>query len=656
MNETASTTGPDPRARRRTILLAIVGALCIAVAASLILSVQRAGKQRDDALRWQSHSYEVMIAARSLSNATDRAEAALGRYVISAETRDGVIFSDSWRLAGSQIDRLSRFIRDNPAQLRRLGEIRDAYRRRGDELARIAYHVQRREYREAYAFFGAARETEALVALEGALDRFIAAERTLLRDRTASAQTSVARSTSVTQVLLALGLVLAIAAAMLGWLMLRAWRESSMAQAEADAERARAGTLEAAVAAATADLRREASEREAAEAKLNQMQKMEAVGQLTGGIAHDFNNMLAVVIGGIELAKRRLSEGGAEADRHLDNAMEGAERAAALTRRLLAFARAEALDPQPLDPGDVIGGMRDLLDRTIGEAIDIETADESAGWRLCVDRHQLENAILNLAVNARDAMDGRGTITLTAHQTTLAAGEIGGCAAGDYVALSVADTGCGMTPEVRARVFEPFFTTKPPGKGTGLGLSQIFGFVRQSDGEIDLESEPGAGTRFTLYLPRYLEAGDTVPTPMRVGTAAPRDTDALDILLVEDDPRVLAATMGALVELGHRVTPCDDPLRVPAVLEGLDRVDLIVSDVLMPGQTGPEMIAALAGRIDDIGILYVTGFSGEETDAARFGGHPVLRKPFTMAALETAIADALSRRDARRRRVKRAAG
>ena len=250
--------------------------------------------------------------------------------------------------------------------------------------------------------------------------------------------------------------------------------------------------------------------------------------------------------------------------------------------------------------------------------------------------------MLNLAVNARDAMEGRGKLTITTAGVTLAEGAVGTCAAGDYVALSVADTGCGMTPDLLDRVFEPFFTTKPAGKGTGLGLSQVFAFVRQADGEVGLKSVVGEGTTVTLYLPRYVSdapaANETTPA-----TPAPFEHRTLDILVVEDDPRVLAATMGALEELGHRPVACNDPLAAPAALDGLGRVDLIVSDVLMPGQTGPEMIAGLLRKHPDIAVLFVTGYAGDAGGEAEFGGHHVLRKPFTLAALERAVAAAANR-------------
>ncbi|MBM3929093.1 MAG: response regulator, partial [Sphingomonadales bacterium] len=474
-------------------------------------------------------------------------------------------------------------------------------------------------------------------------------ERALLERRTAAAQAGVTSSNRAAAVLAVFGAAIVLGAILLGWLTVRAQKEQAIAAAEAEDERERAELLAEAVRTTTEDLEAEARERLAAEAKLRQMQTLDAIGQLTGGIAHDFNNMLAVVIGGIELARRHAGDA-AELARHLDSAAEGADRAAALTRRLLGFARAEALQPVAVEAASVIAGMSDLIDRTLGDLVTVVVHDDSAGWQVFVDRHGLENAVLNLAVNARDAMDGRGTLTITTGHATLAAHQVDHCAAGDYATITVKDTGCGMTEAVIARVFEPFFTTKPIGKGTGLGLSQIFGFVQQSGGAIGIASAPGEGCTVTLYLPRHAATatGSDDRTPR---TSAPTETasrDTLDILVVEDDPRVLAATMGALDALGHRPVACSDPMQAEAIVDDHDDgFDLILSDVLMPGRTGPELVADIAHRLPDAAVLFVTGYSGDAGEQGGLAGRHVLRKPFTMAALAAAIDSAVADRQVR---------
>jgi signal transduction histidine kinase/CheY-like chemotaxis protein len=620
----------------RGIALAVMALLGTGIVVALIVILSDTTAQRDRALKAQSHSYDVMILARTLSGTIAHAEAALGRYVMSRDQLVGREYYDEWSSARNQIDRLDALTNDNPAQQHLIDQLRATYEERGKELAVTALSTSYKKDSQAYSRFYAAGKSATLRDIDRQLDAIIDSEHGLLDQRVATAAASIQRSNTVAMVLAVFGMLILIAAVVLGWLTIGVMRERAVARADADVERERSAALEDAVNEATQALR-------AQEAKLRQVQKMEAVGQLTGGIAHDFNNMLAVVLGGLELARRTLKSDPQGVGRHLDNATEGAHRAAALTRRLLAFSREEALNPEPLTPIAAIEGMSDLLDRTLGDAITVETSDDGSSWHIWADRHELENTILNLAVNARDAMDGRGKLTIRASARTLAANEIGHCLAGDHVAIAVTDTGCGMAPEVLERVFEPFFTTKPVGKGTGLGLSQIFAFVRQSGGEIAIASVEGEGTTVTLYLPRHAGVGDVAEKADVASPSAVPSIRGLGVLVVEDDPRVLNATIGALEELKHRAVPCPDPLDAPRMVDDLGPFDLVITDVLMPGQTGPEMIAGLLARRPDLAVLFVTGYAGEGS-AADFGGRPVLRKPFTIAGLERAIADAIADR------------
>ncbi|MBB3347487.1 ATP-binding protein [Sphingomonas sp. BK069] len=619
-----------------TIALWVLGLLGVAVLAALLLTLREANHRRDDALAAQRHSYDVMILVRTLQGTIARSEASLGRYVISGDQQLGRLYFEDWRRADETIDRLEKLTHDNAVQSRHLGEIRDAFRERGDELALTALNTNYRKNNQALARFYHSSKADSLTRINEGLDALVAQERVLLEARTSHAQASVRRSSIIAKVLAAFGLLLVVGVIWLGWAVVSALSEHAVARAEADAQRDRAEELASAVAQATEELR-------AQEARLRQIQKMEAVGQLTGGIAHDFNNMLAVVLGGIELAQRAVTIDPKTAARHLSSAHDGAQRAAALTQQLLAFARETAINPEPIAAAPLFEGLADLIGRTLGDGVTVRFGDESDGWCTRADRVQLENSLVNLAVNARDAMEGRGTLTIRALRRTVAGA--------DYVALAVSDTGCGMTPDVVERVFEPFFTTKPVGKGTGLGLSQVFSFARGLGGDVSVDSVVGLGTTVTLLLPRE-RAQPTASAPLMPVSAAPvapvQNPAGLHILVVEDDPRVLPATMDALSELGHHPRACDDPTRAAALLAGMDRVDLILSDVLMPTLTGPEMVAELAATHARVPVLFVTGFAGGADEAIDLGGHPVLRKPFTLAGLERAVAQAAAaRREAR---------
>ncbi|KQN27617.1 ATP-binding protein [Sphingomonas sp. Leaf38] len=621
----------------RIVMLVAMGLLGAAVLVALIVTLGNANRQRDRALELQAHSYDVMILARTLSGTIARSEASLGRYVISGDKQLGQLYFDEWLLAGTQIDRLDQVTNDNAEQQPRIDRLRAAYDARGRELSLTALNTSYGKNGQALARYYQGRKAPTLTEINTTLDTLIARERALLDDRTAAAMGSVERSSWIAGVLAVFGVLIVLGALMLGWLTIRAVGDRAVAQADAELERERADELTAAVATATAELRVQ-------EAKLRQIQKMEAVGQLTGGIAHDFNNMLAVVLGGLELARRCVAVDPVTARRHIDSATEGANRAAALTRRLLAFSREESLKTETIDAAALVCGMSDLLDRTLGDAITVIVRDDAVGGCIRADRVQLENAVLNLAVNARDAMNGRGTLTVSTGTTTLLAEQVGRCAAGDYVTIRVDDDGCGMAPDIAERVFEPFFTTKEVGKGTGLGLSQIFALVQQLQGEVGIVSAPGEGTAVTLYFPRAAALPAVPLSTALVATAepaAPTTPDLLHILVVEDDPRVLAATTGALEEIGHHPIACDDPLAAPALLAENPSIGLIISDVLMPRQTGPEMIAALAPLYPHVAVLFVTGFAGE-VNVAQFGGHEVLRKPFTLMALERAVMTALA--------------
>lgn len=637
------------RVAARRILPLLLAALLIGALGALLFTASNAAQDHQRALTEQQRSFEIIALARGFEARTARAEVTLARYVISLDPNTGRLFQDQWRGAGSQLRALRYATRGSGWQRGNVQALQYAFLQRGKTLNEIGLRTTYDQKMAALGRFHQAGKSQDLRRITALLDLVINAENARLRERSLAVTLANDRTEWFGKTSRLLGLAMLVSILFAAWFANVAYTERRNARRQAEIEAERADRLEAAVRARTAELsdayeqlKQESADRAAAEDNLRQMQKMDAVGQLTGGIAHDFNNMLAVVVGGLELAKRKLRLKPEEASRHLDNAMEGATRASALTRRLLAFARSEPLLPSAVDPDSLLRGVADLIDRTIGDQIIVDFAHQAQGWRIFVDQHQMENAILNLCVNARDAMDGRGKLTLSTARVTLHQGEIGECPPGDYVRLTVTDDGCGMTPEVLARVFEPFFTTKPVGKGTGLGLSQIFGFVRQSEGEVRIESEPGQGSSVHLYLPRSMQEVDLATVDAALFSRTPVEHPPTRILVVEDDPRVLNQTMAALSELGHLPIACDHPSKAAKLLANNADIGLIMSDVLMPDMTGPEMIKALPPGFRHLPVLFVTGYAGDSNDRADFEGHGVLRKPYTLMALGQALAQALS--------------
>src|SRR5437763_4761957 len=489
---------------------AAAGLFAALILVAMVIMVKFANDARERALSAERHTYEVALVVRNVSANVSRAEAALARFVLDEDVKtSGNIYASDWRLAGFQIDHLSDLMRTNPEQLRRVAQLRQLYDKRGDELALAAQAALGKQGDAGISYFYQAATKGSGQDLDNKLEEIIRAEQQSLRQNIARSQIFSAEANRFTDYLSWLGILVGVGAIFLGVVAVAALRQNIQTPRQAETEAERAELLELAVRERTQELwdanqalKAEAAEHEAAEAQLRQVQKMEAVGQLTGGSAHDFNNMLAVVVGGIDLALRRLNGPRREIMMHLNNAMEGATRAAALTRRLLSFARSEPLLPERVDGNELIEGMSDLLDRTLGEQIQIDVELAPSAWPIYVDPHQLENAIVNLAVTARAAMDGRGLMRIATENVKLAANEVGDIRAGDYVKISVTDTGCGMPPEVLERAFEPFFTTKPVGKGTALGLSQIFGFAHQSGGDVGIESQVRRSPTVSIYLPR----------------------------------------------------------------------------------------------------------------------------------------------------------
>lgn len=400
-------------------------------------------------------------------------------------------------------------------------------------------------------------------------------------------------------------------------------------------------TLERAVAARTADLQAaldrvqaEMGERERAEEALRQAQKMEAVGRLTGGIAHDFNNLLTPVIGGLEMIVGGLTD--ERLKRLAQGALESSRRGAKLTTQLLAFSRIQRLRMAPVPVDTVIANLGQILTHTLGAGIEVRMA-LAAGARALCDENQLENAILNLAINARDAMPEGGTLTISTDLSCEPA--CPDLPEGDYVRISVADTGAGMPPEVASRAIEPFFTTKPFGQGTGLGLAQVYGIARQAGGTLRIESDEASGTVVHIILPRADQADAPVEEPVPASrAAAPMPSGR--ILIVDDDPGVRTFLAGALRDLGLGVREAHDgPAALAAIADSAP--DLMLVDFAMPGMNGAEVARAARGLVPALPIIFVTGFAQSDQIDADFADVPLLRKPFGIAALASEIRNAL---------------
>ena len=357
----------------------------------------------------------------------------------------------------------------------------------------------------------------------------------------------------------------------------------------------------------------EIAERESVEEQLRQVQKMEAIGQLTGGIAHDFNNMLAVIMGALNIMQRRINRGDYNIAGFMDAAIEGAQRGGALTQRLLAFARKQMLEPRALDCNKLVSGMSDLLRRTLGETVQTEVVLASGLWRVHADPHQLETAILNLVVNARDAMDGGGKLTIetaNAHLDDAYAQADKAVPAGQYVVIAVTDTGTGMSPEVVNKAFEPFFTTKGSGKGTGLGLSQVYGFVKQSGGHVKIYSELGHGATIKIYLPRYHGPSEDVgPTVATNPGDLPKGHAGEIILVAEDEDAVRRLAADGLRDLGYTVIDADSPEAALAILDKEPGIQLLFTDVVMPKMNGRQLAEEAQRRRPKLKVLYTTGYT-----------------------------------------------
>lgn len=608
---------------RRAPLIPLAGLAIALVAAVTAFLISNAMVEADKAV---SHSMRVRVGLADLGRHVAEQNAGFRGFLLVGIARQREDTERANAAIVRQYALLRSLMSDEPTQRADIDAIGPIIRERLDY---IRTHIEdRARGGTGMANDGDRDRVRALVyGMDDRLQRMGLEEQRLLESRQAQLQ----RLVLWLSIALAGAVLLVVAAAYL-----------TVSDARARFTALRNATREARAAAVEAAS--ESAARIEAEAQLRQIQKMESIGQLTGGIAHDFNNMLAVIVGSLDLARRRISEP-ERASRHIADALEGAGRATTLVSRLLAFSRRQALTPAPIETNAFLVDLVDLLRRTLGETVLIETELDPAAWPTFADPVQLESAMLNLAVNARDAMLSNGTLTLCTVNRTLYVDDTAAVPdldPGDYVEIAVVDTGCGMSEDVIARAFDPFFTTKTVGKGTGLGLSQVFGFVRQSGGHVTIESTVGDGTRIHLLLPRF--SGDMLASRSRDVPDGQLSGNGARVLLVEDDPRVRRFSADALRELGYvPLTAANGAEALQLLLDERD-IAVLFTDVVMPGMSGQELAAAVTAMRPGTKVLFTTGYARDDDNAHGLAqlDAPVLAKPFDITELGTKLREILA--------------
>ncbi|WP_442753591.1 CHASE3 domain-containing protein [Methylocystis sp. JAN1] len=577
------------------------------------------------------HTLEVESALHKLNSAVRRAESEERGYVIN---RDKKNFSPATDLAGGieqQLTEIGALVADNPEQSERLARLRPLLRERTALLERKLALMNAGRFNEATEIVRTGRGKALMDQIDALINEMVSFEEELYRQR----DERLARANDSLQS--AIGVMIVLLAGVAAFAVFLAQKQITALRKSSDA-----------LKLAYNELVGESTKRSALEAQLRQSQKLEALGHLAGGIAHDFNNMLGVIVASLNILRRKLRREEADAEQMIDSALDGADRAAKLVRRLLAFSRIQPLSPTPLDANQLVTGMSSILHRTLGAPIQLATSLGKDLWLTRVDANELESAILNLAVNARDAMPIGGQLTIETANVELDehyAAENPEAKVGQYVVLSVSDTGAGMPSDVVAKAFDPFFTTKPIGKGTGLGLSQAHGFVKQSGGHIKIYSEVGHGTCVKLYLPRYVEANEKAepPPPEPKQEDFPRGRPEEIVLIVEDDESALRATSQGVRELGYTVLEATSGEEAIQIIRARHDISLMITDVFMPGMDGARLAREAVFRRHSLHVLFITGYSQHAIMRNGLLDPDVnlLTKPFTLAQIARKIRDAL---------------
>jgi signal transduction histidine kinase len=591
--------------------------LFIIVGSAIYLSLRQ-----DNVAFWIRHTLEVENNLSRIGATVTNAETGQRGYLLTGRDEYLAPYNEARQRLLPEIDSLAGQVADNPGQRERIAKLRSVVSAKLAELQTTIDLRAAGNPGEALTIVNNDSGARMMESVRTILTDMRAAEDLLLKTRSDSAR----RINSFVDVALVGSALLVLVVAFV------VLRDSRLRLVELEKSNRR--------------LRSEIAERAAAEGQVRQLQKIQAIGQLTGGIAHDFNNMLAVVITSLDMAGRRLT--GAEHPkiaRYLEYAMEGAQRAVTLTARLLAFARQQPLEPKIFSANQLVTGMSELLRHSIGEAVAIETVLSGGLWSSRADPAQLESAILNLAVNARDAMPDGGKLTIETANSDLderyahANNEV---RAGQYVLISVTDTGAGMAPEIVERAFDPFFTTKEVGQGTGLGLSQVFGFVKQSDGHVKIYSEVGVGTTVKIYLPRYIGAARS-DAPIDAAAKAPLGKIEELVLVVEDDPAVRAVSANAVRELGYGVLEASGSNEALQILDERRDIALLFTDVVMPEMNGRQLVEKALATRPELKVLYTTGYTRNAIvhNGAVDPNTPFLSKPFNIDQLANKLREVI---------------
>jgi signal transduction histidine kinase len=573
---------------------------------------------------WIAHTFEVIAAAQRLKSTAEDAERAQRGYLLTGEPAYLETYRAQANSCPALLADLRRLTADNPAEQDRMPLLAGALEE---------WLAERQRTVDVYAQegFGAVQQlvrqrahADTLHTLDGLIQATVNTERDLLSRRQERAERDERRVSDIALLSGTICLGLLIAGV---WLTMLAFRNAR------DLEKQRSETEQ-----------RLNQQLLQAQGALAQTQKMEALGQLTGGVAHDFNNLLHVIKNALWIVQKRLRSDDSEVNQYFEMIKRNTDRAASTTSRLLAFSRQQPLDPKPTDINKLVSGMAEMLRNLLGESVSMETVLGSGLWPVAIDRNQLETAILNLAVNARDAMPSSGKLTIETSNAFLDESYVQGhpgVATGQYSMLAVSDTGVGMTQEVAGKAFDPFFTTKESGRGTGLGLSQVFGFIKQSGGHVKIYSEPGEGTTVKMYFPRLATAfAEQMTASLTPASAASGES----ILVVEDNEDVRAFTAQVLTELGYRVAVAPDGKLALKLLEQQPGVDLLFTDVGLPdGMNGRELAHEVQRRWPLVKVLFTTGYA--RNSIIHHGrldlGVELITKPFTQSSLAAKVQQVL---------------